>query len=389
MAAERWVLVVALPPPVTGQSIAAAMLVEHLAERGTPHAVIDISGGFGRDGRIAPLLGRMAQYLGKIAAFVACVWRRPAPTVYLTIAQSARGFARDLCFVWIAAAARCRIVLHLHGGNYQGFYLSCGPLLRWVVRSTLRRADLIIVLGEGLRGMFDFDPELAQRIAVVPNGLPTADVRGVVRRLPEAGPVRVLYLSNLIQSKGYVSVLEAAARLARERPGRFEFRFCGEFMASPDDRDPRPIAERIARFDAFVAEHGLDASVARLGSVGGAAKQAELDGAHLFVLPTDYAFEGQPISIIEALANGLPVITTRFRAIPDLIEAGINGAFVPFGDAATLAAAIDAAVADPARYEAQSAAATRAYQLRFTRERHLEALCSAIADVRPPAGGRR
>jgi len=105
-----------------------------------------------------------------------------------------------------------------------------------------------------------------------------------------------------------------------------------------------------------------------LGSVAGMAKSDELRQAHFFVLPTSYDNEGQPVSIIEAMAYGNVVISTDYRAIPDLVVDGVTGLLVPYGHPAAIAQAIADLVADPRQYQDMSQGAIERYQQRFTWE---------------------
>ena len=74
------------------------------------------------------------------------------------------------------------------------------------------------------------------------------------------------------------------------------------------------------------------------------------------MLLSDY--EGMPMSIIEAMASGLPVVATRAEGVAELVDDGVNGALVE-ADAAAAAGAIAAICDDPALYARLSAGAVR------------------------------
>ena len=159
----RLLLVGPVPPPHSGHSVAFGALAEASAELSLEYRLVDIND------RTNNALGRAAHLT---AALLGYLWRLLSSrwTVYLTIAQSRRGFARDLAFIWPAWILRNRLVLHLHGGNFDGFYAGEPRIVQWLIRATLRRSHAILVLGDGLAGMFDFDPALAGRVHVVANG---------------------------------------------------------------------------------------------------------------------------------------------------------------------------------------------------------------------------
>ena len=85
------------------------------------------------------------------------------------------------------------------------------------------------------------------------------------------------------------------------------------------------------------------------GWVGGERKQALLERAALLVLPSHV--ENMPISVLEAMAAGDPVVATRIGAIPEMVEHGVTGLLVPPGDVPALAGALEELLADPARRE--------------------------------------
>ena len=300
--------------------------------------------------------------------------------VYILAAQSRVGFLRDMLMIWCAWACGCRIVAHMHGGNYDGFYRAQPALLQFLIRHTLRRVDRIIALSERLRAMYDFDSTLADRIAVVPSGAP----------LPLAGwhrppgdptaPLRLLFLSNLFQSKGYRDILKALAILKQTRPLRLEAVFAGLFQSGPDDDIPLSPRAAEREFNDFVATNGLSDTVRYAGVVTGDEKRRVLEHSDVLLLPTNYQVEGQPMCIMEAMAHGCAVIATHFRAIPDLVVDGETGLLIEYGRPDQLADAIEKLADDDIR-NAMSKAAIERYRKKFTLDRHLEAMVETLESV--------
>jgi len=387
-AGSRLILVGPLPPPYYGQSVSFRMLVDEVARLGVPHAVVDLAHGQASGEKIGVVTRhRMADYALILRRFFAAA-AGARGTLYLTIAQSRAGFLRDWVMIRYARLFGHRVVVHLKGGNYHNFYAAQPAWTRTLVRQTLRSADRVLVLGERLRSMFDFEPAVAGRIRVVPNGLPDErEPAGGAKRLPAPGegPVRLLFLSNLVESKGWLDVLEAV-RLLRDRLGdRVRCDFHGAFYTSGDDVRVTSAEQAHELFDRFVAEHGLG-DVARYGGVAsGDEKRRVLAEAHVFLLPTAYDNEGQPVSIIEAMAHGNVVISTDYRAIPDLVDDGITGVLVPYGAPAAIADAVEALVRDPERYAAMSRAALDRFHARFTRRGHLDTLLPHLLEGIVPA----
>jgi glycosyltransferase involved in cell wall biosynthesis len=95
-------------------------------------------------------------------------------------------------------------------------------------------------------------------------------------------------------------------------------------------------------------------------------------------LPTAYPWEGQPISIVEALAYGLPVIATRYRGIPEQVIDGYNGFLLEEKSPHLIADAVETLWKNPTLYEQFNKNAIEHYQKNFTRDAHLNRLIPVI-----------
>jgi SAM-dependent methyltransferase len=270
----------------------------------------------------------------------------------------------------------------LHGGNYDGFFAQQTRILQWLIRRTLIKAHIVIILSERLRSMFQFEPRIASRVRVVPNGLPLELVGcSQAKRLPSNRevPVQILYLSNLIKSKGYFDLLRAIELLINRYQVNVEAHFCGVFHG--EDGTPECAQREERDFAEFVQEHRLGSRVHYHGLVLEKKKTAFLQSCHILALPTNYVNEGQPISIIEALAYGTVVVSSAHRAIPDMVIDGITGRLVPFGNAERLAEVVAEIVLDPVVYVKMSAAAYEHYRNNYTAESHLYELQGLLSGV--------
>lgn len=370
-----------MPPPITGQTMAFQLICDGFQERKLPFRTINLSGTDHTRAEGGFSFRRLAQLLKPFckASYLFFSGRR---NLYLSATQNWIGFCRDSVFILLAKVSRGRVVIHIHGGNYDGFYSSLSPLQRYVVRYVIRKVDRILILGESLRRMFDFEPGVRHKIRVVFNGLPYGAGATAVepKRLPmhTEGRPKLLYLSNLIVSKGYLHVLEAVHKLVNDSGIDVECHFCGSFVLA-SDMCPYPTPEKAeSDFLNRIESLGLTGHVFWHGPVSGDQKLSFLTDCHFFLLPTNYYFEGQPISIIEALAFGLVVITSPHRTIPDMIAGGEAGELVPFGHPENIAVVIESYLQEPLKYEAMSRASIDRYHDEFTREVHLDRLISCI-----------
>jgi len=142
----------------------------------------------------------------------------------------------------------------------------------------------------------------------------------------------------LVDRKGVEDVLRAFAQIAKQRP-QLELRFVGSGPL-------RSKLEQLAR------AHGLENRVSFAGFVRHEELQGEFSGAHIFCLPSrtlkNGIKEGIPNTIVEAMATGLPVVTTRHAGIPEMVRDGEDGFVVAERDVTAIAQALLTLV-DPAK----------------------------------------
>jgi glycosyltransferase involved in cell wall biosynthesis len=124
----------------------------------------------------------------------------------------------------------------------------------------------------------------------------------------------------MIESKGYLDIIEAL-RLLKEKYFIEDFHcdFCGEFLMSDDTINFDDIEAAERHFFQKIQEYKLGSNVSYKGLVKGFEKQSILAKSGIFILPTYYHSEAQPLSILEAMSAGLIVISTNYRAISDMV----------------------------------------------------------------------
>ena len=294
-------------------------------------------------GRASPRKIARAARIGARLVQQLATWRPDA--LYVSISPRGAALIRDAGYVAIARALRVPVILHWHGTL---------PPRSWLVDALLRDTSAIF-LSERLAGP-------ARAHAIVPNGIPDAPP---TERRWNAQPTRILFLSNLLRSKGPLVLLDALARL-RDRGVPFTATFAGG--AGSDDATAA--VERAAR------EHP---DVAYVGPVYGAAK-AQLFASHdIFVHPT--LADAFPLVVLEAMQHGMPVVSTEVGGIPDIVVEGETGFVVPPADAESLATRIEQLLGDPSLCARMSRAARQRYEHHYTRARFERSLIDALTTL--------
>lgn len=245
---------------------------------------------------------------------------------YLTISQTKGGNIRDLLIMMLLGIRNKKCIVHLHGGYYRTLVdkdmSKVQRILNYRIFSKLQGA---IVLSESLKWHFEGMVD-SRKIYVVENCLDNEFLPNIeeiyAKQLALGTSKRVkhiLYLSNFIRSKGYPFVLELAKkekeRFTKEGIRKYHFDFAGKFFEDGEQRF----------FEEYVKDNKLEKYVTYHGIVSGNAKTRLLNECDVFALPTYYPKEGQPISILEAMGNGMTIISTRHAGIPDVVKHGENG----------------------------------------------------------------
>ena len=366
------------PPPLDGQAIATERLASLLEPAGTVGRV-NVSAPEG-DLAVADVrlrLGRVRHYAGMGAHARAALQAAPmAPVLWPSISSNVLGHARDLLTVVPAFQRRQPVFGVVHRGDFAALYRR--PLTRTSGLALTRRLSGLVFLSHQLAA--DCAPWVppAKRF-VIPNTLATETTATAreARAKQERGPgrpLRLLYLSNMIPSKGYADVLKAVGIL-RDRGVAATADFAGRWTADADRRT----------FEQAVADWDLGDRVRHHGGVSQAQARALHLAADVFVLPTYYPVEAQPLTVIEALAAGTPVVVTPHASLPEMVRAGQEARFVPPRTPAAIADAV-AQLLPAEAWRQASADARERFESAFAPPAVLERWLSLIRQV-PPNGG--
>ena len=372
MSRPRLLVVGGTPPPVHGTSLFIRMLLDdpHVAARfDVSHLETADRRGLGNIGRLDATNIRLG--LAHLVALHRTLRRQRPDLVYLSVSQNAWAYLRDSLFILAATRAGARVITHLHGGYFGEFRRRARAPLRWWIGFTQRRVHRAWVLGEGLRDCYrGIVP--SQRVRVAPNGVPDLleDIGSGQARSPDDGPPTILVVGQLSAAKGLLDLLDAAALLVASGHA-FELLVAGAWASEADLRQAQ------GRIEAL----GLSERARLPGVVEGREKALAFARARVFVLPTRYPLEGQPLAVLEAMAAGIPVVATPRAAIPDMVIDGETGLLVPEGDPGHLAAAVASLLEDAPRARRMGAAARARYLDRFTLETCMERVAELLDEA--------
>lgn len=212
-------------------------------------------------------------------------------------------------------------IVSLRGSDVPGYserFRHLYPLLRPVTRLIWRGAAEVVANSEGLRTLALVTDPLRD-ISIIRNGVDTEEFFPVPREYSDddAKPFRVLAIARLTPRKGLRSLLEAM-RLLRLREKRV---FSLDIAGDGHER---------SELEAFVRENDLSDRVRFVGRVPHGDIVPLYHRAHAYVLPS--LNEGMSNNVLEALASGLPIVTTDTGGTRELVQDGINGCIIRMRD---------------------------------------------------------
>jgi glycosyltransferase involved in cell wall biosynthesis len=342
----RLIVIGPLPPPQHGVAVSTALVLanaslrEHFAVTHVDTSDHRLGRNFGRWDLPNVLLGLRS------TARLARALTGPRGTVYLPISQNPAAFLRDSLFIWLATLRDWRVAIHLRGSEMVPFYRAQRRTYQWWMRRTLVRVQSAAVVGESLRGAFG-GLVTEDRIAVVANGTPPIDLAA-----SEPRSAQVLFLSNLRRRKGVIESVAAACAVATRVP-HARFVFAGGWEDDVLEREMRSKAKPFSGRIEFCEP------------VSGRDKERLLTSSSVFLFPPREP-EGHPRVVLEALAAGLPVVTTDRGAIGETVEDGISGYVLAEPDPAVLAERVERLLESDELRNAMSHAALTRYREHFT-----------------------
>lgn len=295
------------------------------------------------------------------------------PVVLHAHTSSYAAFFEKMSFLLMGKAFGARTVLHVHGGAFDEFYARMPEPVQIVIRLLLQVPDGLLTLSEEWARFFRrIAPDAA--IRVLENGVVLPSPDGASHTRPQrSNAVRandsldILFLGRIEAEKGCWEIIDAAKKLEKSIPGKIKFHLYGE-AASP------------ATMKSFKEEarDGADKSVRFHGLVTGDDKHRALQDADLFVLPS-WA-EGMPISVLEGMAYGLPVIATRVGALPELVNTK-GGILIDPKNSEQLFQAISTLYNQPDLRRKMGRVNQAKVKARYSAENYVQGLCSIYHDV--------
>lgn len=227
-------------------------------------------------------------------------------------------FLRKMILIYISAFFKIKIIYHIHGGGFQDFYQKYNKFN--IIDKTLQKVDLLLVLSETWKSYFSkiINPH---KIFIMNNFIEPPHTYNLVSK----DSVEFLFLGHILEEKGIFDLMDIIISNKDElKKSKFELIIGGSGNTN--------------KLLDIIESEELSCLVQFKGWVSGEEKEKLLANCDVYILPS-YK-EGLPISILEAMSYGKPIISTIVGGIPEIITSGYNGILVVPGDKDAISNAI-------------------------------------------------
>lgn len=326
----RILFIVPLPPPVHG----SAMVSQYIKD--SNHIKREFDGDFVNlsTSRSIEEIGKgsvakIFRFLGAYFIVFIKLLLKKYDLCYLAITCHGIGFLKDAPFVLLCKLFGRKVVIHQHNKGMSSFVNS--SLYKWLFRLVYKNTKVILLSWNLYQ---DIEKIVKQeQVCICPNGIPEIlEETNITEQRPSIP--RLLFLSNLIESKG-VYVLLDACKILKEKGLKFTCNFVG--------RESKEI-DRL-NFNSELEKRGINKLVTYQGAQYGIEKVKTFQNSSIFVFPTYN--ECLPLVLMEAMQYKLPIVTTNEGGIPDIVKGGENGFIVQTKDPISLASALEKLITNP------------------------------------------
>jgi len=351
-----------LPPPYMGPSIATEIILKSSLKEHFELIHLDTKINHEISAFGTWSFGKVFRNMSIYFKMISLARKTKPDIVLIPISQTTTGFFKDSIFILIAKFFGRKVALQLRGSNFKTWISNSSSLNKWYVKYILKKTQGIIVLGNNLKHLFE-GYYLKDKIFVVPNG---GDYTFPAKN--ESGEVKILYLSNLLASKGIEDVFRAIEILTKKVDIKFSVDAIGEWYNEDDKKRCLLIKENNNLPINIYLSKGLDE------------KFKYLANADIFVFPPREP-EGHPWCIVEAMAVGLPVISTDMGAIIESVIDGENGFIVEPKHPEQIAEKLEFLIKNEALRKKMGAAGHNLYLANFTETKMVEKLTATFNNI--------
>ncbi len=302
----RILFIVPLPPPIHGSAMMCQYIHDSkLINESFRCDYVNLSTSRRMEEIGNRSLVKVFRFIGSYFAVLWHLLSHRYAACYLAITCHGIGFLKDAPFVLLCKLFVKKVIIHQHNKGMADDVDRW--LYRWLLPLVYRNTTVILL-------SWKLYPDIERvvkrdQVVICPNGIP--DIKPQPSRLPNPVP-HLLFLSNLLESKGVIDLLDAC-KILKERGYRFVCNFVGSETHEIN-------AERFRR---EVHSRELDQMVHYKGSKYGEEKVRQFVATDVFVFPS--CNDCFPLVLLEAMQYSLPVVSTNIGATTDIVKHKATG----------------------------------------------------------------
>jgi glycosyltransferase involved in cell wall biosynthesis len=368
---RKVLLIGSLPPPYHGGVMSFQRILNSEIQFKFDVEFLDISDhrSFDNIGKID--VGNILIGINNLIGLLSLCRKKPQIS-YLILSPGGPALYRDCLFIFaLKKFSNAKIIAHLHVGTaIRKYYENTRSFAKYFLRNSIAKCDKIIVLSNLYKKIFEGLFPL-ENIAVISNGLdsPMQNIQPVKNK----GPI-VSYMGLLSETKGIYDFIQAAVILSRKHDDI-------KFMLAGDWHNRHDFGKFKLKCSKLISENGIDNRINFLGNISGKKKEQFFAQTKVFVMPSYYKSEGQPAVIIEAMASGIPVVSTDHEAIPEMVIEGETGFIVPIKSPEKICQAVDKLLTDTELYKQMCRNSTLRYTSTYSKEKHISRLIDLFNSI--------
>lgn len=350
----RILYIATFPPPVHGSAVVSEQIKNSkvindafdgdYVNLGTSRSMDEIG-----KGGLWLNLQKLFRFVGSLFKTFVLLLTHRYDLCYCAITCHGVGFLKDAPFVLLCKLFGRKVIIHQHNKGMEKDVDR--PVYRWLLPLVYKNAKVILLSWH----LFPDIEKVVKRedVMICPNGIkPT--VKHDFQRIPNKIP-HILFLSNLLIDKGVLVLLDAL-KILKDKGYSFACDFVGSETKDID----------AARFAKEVEVRGLNSFAIYHGRKYGGEKDAYFKQADIFVFPTYYHNECFPLVILEAMEQGLPIVSTNVGGIPDEVVDGVNGYIIKDNKSKSLADALGTLLGDASLRQNMGEAGYQRFKEKFT-----------------------
>lgn len=274
---------------------------------------------------------------------------------------------RDMAILFSTRFLFKKTIFHFHASGLSSHLEKMKGLTKWVFKKSFFYPDLCIHLSESC-------PKEGEKIGskkncIVANGVP--DIAGEEIFIKKDNTVwNVLFIGLLEITKGELDILKAV-QILKEKGYEVHLRVAGQFKRE----------EFKNQFFNLTESYNIKENVTYLGIIQGEEKRKAFKEANCFCFPSYFHSESFPLVLLEAMQFGLPIVATRWRGIPDMVEDHKNGFLIDIKSPEQIAEKMQILIENPGICEQMSRNGREIFKKKYEINAHLAEMEKVLSNI--------